>query len=91
MAHPATRDGHLQRLAESKPSQADLDTATRVLRWLSDHAHFFPEEYGENASEHLAKAANDCAVDAGELLLTEADYAERDAHNHRVTTEDADT
>ena len=84
MAHPLSREGHLHRLAASKPSQADLDTAARVLRWLSDHAYFFPEEYGEEWSTLLANAADTCGSDPAQVFLTQKEYATRDAHNRAV-------
>ena len=69
--YPATQAGQLARLREEKPSPEDLATAERVLRWLADHAHFFPLEYYPEASEDLAKAANMCRVNVDDLVLSE--------------------
>ena len=69
MAHPLTRDGHLARMVQTKPTQQELETACTVLRWLSDHAYFFPEEYDEGASVDLAIAADACAVTPEDLML----------------------
>ena len=54
MSYPQTRQGHLQRLADTKPTQVELETAARVLRWLSDHVHLFPDAYHKDAHKDLA-------------------------------------
>ena len=56
--------------AAAKPTQADLYTAERVMRWLSDHAAYFPEEYGDEESSLLSVAANACHVYAEGLRTT---------------------
>ena len=76
-----------------KPSQADLDTAARVLWWLEAHVRLFPEEYGEEMSlsqkpvDVFVAAANACQVDVEMLVTTTAEQLERDAYNRRQATE----
>lgn len=55
--------------AAQKPSQADVDTAARVLRWLADHAHYYPDLHGEDAAFDLARAANACHLFVGDIEM----------------------
>ena len=72
-----------------KPTQADLDTAARVLWWMEAHARLFPAEYGEAMGRSqqpvdvLGAAANACGVDVADLITTTAEQLERDAHNRQ--------
>lgn len=78
------------RLTATKPTQADLDTAARVLHWLSDHAQYFPEEYATigdpRATEtitNFCRAADACGVAVEDLVTTTADLLARDTHNQQ--------
>ena len=77
-----------------KPTQADLETATRVLWWMAAHARLFPTEYGEGMGisqkpvDVLNAAANACHVDVEMLITTSAEQQERDAYNKRIANEE---
>ena len=81
-------------LTAMKPSQAELDTAERVLWWLVGHAQLFPAEYGEEMGisqrpvHVLAAAAQACHVWADHLETTAAGIAARDAENAHVLNQD---
>ena len=82
-------------LEASKPSQAEVDTAARVLWWMAAHPRLFPEEYGEEMGlsrqpvDVLIAAANACGVDVTMLITTYAEQMERDADNRRIAEEEA--
>lgn len=84
------------RLAETKPSQADLDTACQVLWWMAAHARLFPQEYGEEMSisqkpvDVLIAAANACHVYTDDLITSAAEESQRDNHNARMRQEQAE-